>query len=69
MSVPVPRCFAPPRTLGGDTDLRIIKLEDKHLTQEDTSLNAQICGLWILEEGGIDEANVTLRHYHDWIAG
>lgn len=69
MSVPVPRCFAPPRTLGGDADLRLVKLEKKHLTQEDTSLNGKIWALWTLEESKMDQSNMTLRHYHDWVAG
>lgn len=69
MSVPVPRCFCPPRSLGGDADLRLVKLDQKHLTQQDTSLNARIWSLFPLEENQMDPANMTLRHYHDWLTG
>lgn len=38
-----------PYTLGGDTDLRLLKLDDAHFKQRDTSQNDAIWDLFDLE--------------------
>lgn len=38
-----------PYTLGGDADLRLVKLDDAHFKQRDTSQNDAVWGLFDLD--------------------